>query len=488
MDSSFPKLKLLPEQKNQPQNSKNNEQPNTRTFNQVLGIESPSTSKADSKIPNVAKNSSTHETNQEDYSQHFSENLYQILGVSRTATQEDIKKAYHKIAKELKHQVDRKKDKRAEEALQSINHAYGILKDSQKRYRYDSPHLNINTGSKDYPYAKPNGTYGPQYEEYNKPSWRDKINNFKQRLTDTKENIKNTIDKHIPKWVQQTVRAATMVSLSIGMSVGNVTANPMLSNSVNAPTVFAKTDTTTAQIFEQQAEKNTQTITAELNNAQQALLYNISQIEKNYKEFARLREIQNNPAFSSRPKSYQDQINRRIDGLSDQATKLATTKEILEQEVTSLQPQVEDARAKENRLKVEELRDKYNQLTGLLRATPGLVSSEGHILLNSRTEGNKQFLNLTLTESIRRPDGSSKVSVQGLPKNILLQTLRLKLERRQAQAKQGNEDNLQNRNLQNVKIQELTSSQLLKLAQENKIITSTNINGKREWVFDISAP
>ncbi len=61
---------------------------------------------------------------------------YAILGVSRTATQEEIKKAYRKIA--LKYHPDRNPgDKEAEEKFKEAAEAYEVLGDPEKRARYD---------------------------------------------------------------------------------------------------------------------------------------------------------------------------------------------------------------------------------------------------------------------------------------------------------------------------------------------------------------
>ena len=61
---------------------------------------------------------------------------YEILGVSRTASDEELKKAYRKLA--VQHHPDRNPgDKSAEEKFKEINEAYQILSDSQKRSAYD---------------------------------------------------------------------------------------------------------------------------------------------------------------------------------------------------------------------------------------------------------------------------------------------------------------------------------------------------------------
>jgi len=61
---------------------------------------------------------------------------YELLGVSRSAGEDEIKKAYRKLA--LQHHPDRNPgDKRAEEAFKEISEAYSVLSDSQKRAQYD---------------------------------------------------------------------------------------------------------------------------------------------------------------------------------------------------------------------------------------------------------------------------------------------------------------------------------------------------------------
>lgn len=65
----------------------------------------------------------------------MSRSLYQTLEVSENASQDEIKKAYRKLAR--KYHPDVNKDKSAEEKFKEINAAYEILSDEQKRKQYD---------------------------------------------------------------------------------------------------------------------------------------------------------------------------------------------------------------------------------------------------------------------------------------------------------------------------------------------------------------
>jgi len=61
---------------------------------------------------------------------------YKILGVDKSASQEEIKKAYRHLAKKY-HPDKHKGDKQAEEKFKEIGEAYEVLKDPEKRKKYD---------------------------------------------------------------------------------------------------------------------------------------------------------------------------------------------------------------------------------------------------------------------------------------------------------------------------------------------------------------
>ncbi len=65
----------------------------------------------------------------------MAKDYYNILGVSKGASADEIKKAYRKLA--LQYHPDRGGDKSTEAKFKEVNEAYQILSDPQKRQQYD---------------------------------------------------------------------------------------------------------------------------------------------------------------------------------------------------------------------------------------------------------------------------------------------------------------------------------------------------------------
>jgi molecular chaperone DnaJ len=80
--------------------------------------------------------------------------FYAELGVSSTASAEEIKRAYRKLARKL-HPDANPGDTRAEARFKSVSEAYGVLSDAEKRKQYDEARSLFNGG------FRPGGFGGP---------------------------------------------------------------------------------------------------------------------------------------------------------------------------------------------------------------------------------------------------------------------------------------------------------------------------------------
>ncbi|GFY90448.1 gametophytic factor 2 [Actinidia rufa] len=101
---------------------------------------------------------------------------YDTLGVNKSATASEIKKAYYGLAKQL-HPDTNKNDPEAEKKFQEVQKAYEVLKDEEKRAQYDQVgHENFENAANG---GGMNGQWGPDFNPFN-----DMFNN---------DNIFNTI-------------------------------------------------------------------------------------------------------------------------------------------------------------------------------------------------------------------------------------------------------------------------------------------------------
>lgn len=101
-------------------------------------------------------------------------NWYQVLGISRQATEEEMKSAYRKLAKKY-HPDAHPGDQECEQKFREISEAYSILSDIDKRKKYDEE---LNGAGKGQKAAERNEQ--PKAQENGKVDFENIHRNFEQ--------------------------------------------------------------------------------------------------------------------------------------------------------------------------------------------------------------------------------------------------------------------------------------------------------------------
>src|SRR5919197_6027594 len=72
--------------------------------------------------------------------------FYAVLGVTKSATTDEIKKAYRKLARQL-HPDRNPNDATAEERFKAVSEAYDVLSDEKRRKEYDDMRALFGSGA-----------------------------------------------------------------------------------------------------------------------------------------------------------------------------------------------------------------------------------------------------------------------------------------------------------------------------------------------------
>lgn len=128
------------------------------------------------------------------------ENYYEILGIKRDASQEEIKKAFRKLAKQYHPDVNGKNCE-ADEKFRKINEAYNVLNKESSREEYDLKLDNAQKGPNGFKYnsQKKESSKTNNYQNININDIEKSFENFfgfnpKSKEKVNKETKKNPID------------------------------------------------------------------------------------------------------------------------------------------------------------------------------------------------------------------------------------------------------------------------------------------------------
>jgi|SRR5271165_498644 len=83
----------------------------------------------------------------------MNQDLYALLGVKRTASNDEIRRAYRKLAKDL-HPDQNKNDPKAEEQFKRVSAAFAVLGNPEKRKRYDAGEIDAMGNERTNPFYR----------------------------------------------------------------------------------------------------------------------------------------------------------------------------------------------------------------------------------------------------------------------------------------------------------------------------------------------
>jgi DnaJ-class molecular chaperone len=132
------------------------------------------------------------------------EEFYSILGISSTASQDDIKNAFRELA--LKYHPDRDKSAGAEERFKKINEAYAVLSHTERRKEYDS--LGVKKFTQTY---SMDDILREFYRNFNIESVFSNLADSTNTLIKTEGNTKEANDKRLGAGVDIVLDIALLV-------------------------------------------------------------------------------------------------------------------------------------------------------------------------------------------------------------------------------------------------------------------------------------
>ena len=139
-------------------------------------------------------------------------NHYEVLGVNKNATQEEIKEAYKKLVKKYHPDIYPGDKTFAEKKIKDINAAYEVLSDLDSKKEYDEM-LNPHPPEQTYDFTPPN--YSPySYENYKNRNNYTNYNNsyYNTSKTENVNKYKNT------KYTQNPIQKINNIPLLIVIS------------------------------------------------------------------------------------------------------------------------------------------------------------------------------------------------------------------------------------------------------------------------------
>lgn len=134
---------------------------------------------------------------------------YEVLGVQRTASEDDIKKAFRRLARQ--YHPDINKEKGAEARFKEINEAYEVLSDTQKRQAYDRfGHAGVANGAGGAPgFDSFAFSFGDLFEQFFNNTGTQSRRNTPQRGADIRYDLTISFEEavfgcqkeiEIPRW------------------------------------------------------------------------------------------------------------------------------------------------------------------------------------------------------------------------------------------------------------------------------------------------